>query len=233
MTTEKKYDPSETYKQLAGLWEKQLTGLLFMLTDNKEFVRTANFGLNAYSHYFERLKKNQELMASIMNIPTKKDIARVAKQSIQAEEKIDILEEQIWGLQDSVATFNKENLDFLQEVVTTVNEMKAELQKTAKELNESKKLTEDFQELRQGLVDIKILQVNLQEMRSELAGIKQNQAELTEFMKSGEMQTQKTDIQDLKQDLAQLAEIKNEISELNSLLNSQKELVLTGENTSK
>jgi hypothetical protein len=233
VTNEKKYDPFTSYKQLTSMWEKQLTGLLFMLTDNKEFVRTANLGLNAYSRYLERFRNNQELMASIMNIPTKKDIARVAKQSIQTEEKIDILEEQIWSVQDSVAAFNKENLAFLQEVVTTVNQMKAEFQKTAEVLAETQKFKADLQELRQGLVDIKILQVKLQEMRSELAGIKQNQAELTAFMKSDEIQSQETDIQELKQELAQLADIKMEISELKSLLDNQKELVLTGENTSK
>ncbi len=48
-------------------------------------------------------------MASYMNIPTKSDVAKVAKLSIQAEEKIDILEEQIWNLQESFELANKEN----------------------------------------------------------------------------------------------------------------------------
>jgi hypothetical protein len=57
----------------------------------------------------ELLRKNQELMAGIMNIPTKKDVANVANLSIQTEGKIDILEEQIWKLQDGLSEINNEN----------------------------------------------------------------------------------------------------------------------------
>jgi archaellum component FlaC len=43
-----------------------------------------------------------------MNLPTKNDVANAVKQTMQAEEKIDILEEQIWNLQDSFSLATQE-----------------------------------------------------------------------------------------------------------------------------
>ncbi|NRD78641.1 hypothetical protein HPT25_14870 [Bacillus sp. BRMEA1] len=232
MTEEKEYDLLSSYNRIAGLWEKQLNGLLYMLTDNKEFVRSANLGLNVYSRYLELFKKNQEFMASLMNIPTKKDIARVAKQSIQAEEKMDILEEQIWSVQDGIAAFNKENLEFLKEVVNTLNSLKADLPQTVQEYANTGHLTKDIQELKQGLIDIKILQVNLQEMKSELEGIRKTQEEFASAIIPDEIHLREIEFQDLKQEMVQLADIKSEIAEIRRLLETKKELVLSGERAS-
>ncbi|MGG3469899.1 polyhydroxyalkanoate biosynthesis repressor PhaR [Neobacillus pocheonensis] len=155
MSNEKIFDPFFGFKQLSGMWDKQINGLLYNLTDNKEFVRTANIGINTYSYYLERIRKNQELIAALMNIPTKKDVANAAKLSIQTEEKIDILEEQIWKLQDSLSSITKENLGMFEEVVNIVMQMKNEFQKVAQEVAETQKMNDELQELRQGLVDIK------------------------------------------------------------------------------
>ncbi|MEH7085387.1 polyhydroxyalkanoate biosynthesis repressor PhaR [Neobacillus drentensis] len=158
MSNEKIFDSSFGFNQLSEMWDKQLTGLLYNLTDNKEFVRTASFGLNTYSSYLERLRKNQELFASLMNIPTKKDVANAAKLSIQTEEKIDILEEQIWKLQDSVSSITKENVGMFEEILTIVMQMKNEFQKMSQEVVEAKKMNDDLQELRKeierGLIEI-------------------------------------------------------------------------------
>lgn len=148
MSNEKIYDSFFGINQLSEMWDKQLTGLLYNLTDNKEFVRTASFGINTYSFYLERLRKNQELFASLMNIPTKKDVANAAKLSIQTEEKIDILEEQIWKLQDSVSSITKENLGVFEEILNIVMQMKNEFQKMAQEVAVTKKMNDDLQELR-------------------------------------------------------------------------------------
>lgn len=155
MSNEKIFDPFFGFKQLSGMWDKQINGLLYNLTDNKEFVRTANFGLNTYSYYLERIRRNQELIAALMNIPTKKDVANAAKLSIQTEEKIDILEEQIWKIQDSFSSITKENLGMFEEVVNIVMQMKNEFQKVAQEVAETQKMNDELQELRQGLVEIK------------------------------------------------------------------------------
>jgi prefoldin subunit 5 len=209
MSNEKPFDPLMGYKLIGEMWEKQLMSALFKLTDNKEFVRTANMGLDLHSRYVERLKRNQELIAALMNIPTKKDVANVAKRSIQAEEKIDGLEELIWSLQDGFTEWNKENLSFLQQVVDTVNQMKTELEKTRAELEETKKLGADFHELRQGMIDLKIMQVNLQEMRKELS-----------------------QLDDIKQELATFKEILGNEKEKEKKSKKEKELVLPGAGTS-
>ncbi len=155
MSNEKTYDPFEGFKLITGIWEKQFTNLLFRTADNKPFVRTVNLGLDAHSRYMELLRRNQEIIAGLMNIPTKKDVAKVAKLSIQAEEKIDLLEEQLWTIQDRMVELNKENLKFLQEVVQSVNLLKGELEKNTQELAASKSINSSLQKELAQLADIK------------------------------------------------------------------------------
>lgn len=178
MTRDKTYDPFEGVKRISELWEKQLNGLLYMMTDNNEFVRLMKAGTDSHARYMERLRKNQELLAGLMNIPTKRDVANVAKQSIQAEEKIDILEEQLWSLQDSMNALSKENVQMLQEMITIVKQMKDEFNQITQELAESRIVKEELQELKKGLVDIKIIQMDLHELRKEIEEIKGIKEEL-------------------------------------------------------
>lgn len=165
MSKDKTYDPFQGIRRISEMWENRLNGLLYMMTDNNEFVRLLKVGTQSHARSMELLRKNQELMAGVMNIPTKKDVANVAKLSLQTEEKIDILEEQIWNLQDSLGSLNNENLAMFQEIVSIVQQMKDEFQKMAQEVVETQKLKEDFHELRQGLVD-------LSEIKQELATLK-------------------------------------------------------------
>ena len=77
--------------------------------------------------YVEWLRKNQEMLANQLNVPTKNDLANAAKLSIQTQEKLDSLEEQIWDLSDSVARTNKEMksvVEVLQEVVKITAQLK-------------------------------------------------------------------------------------------------------------
>lgn len=236
MTKDKTYDPFEGFKQLSDMWEKQLNGLLYMLTDNKEFVSSAKVGIDIHSRYMELLRKNQEMIASSMNIPTKSDVANVANLSIQAEAKIDTLEEQIWNLQDSIASLNKESISMFQEVVSVVKQIKTEFQKTAQELAETKNMQKDFQELKQTIVEIKIMQVNLQELKKEFEGIKHFQEKI-ELNETDETKRIHDEIQTIKQGLTQFSDVKKEINSLKNLIKKEKEkekeLVLTGDSTSK
>ncbi len=218
MTNEKMYDPFEGFKQITEMLEKQINGLLFMATDNNEFVRLANTGLGVHSRYMELLRKNQELLAGFMNIPTKNDVANVANLSIQAEGKIDILEEQIWKLQDSLGVLNKDNLDLFQEIIKMIKQMRSEFQKAVQEISELKTIKEDLHELRKGLVDIKIIQVNLRDLKNELNEIKEAQNELVDMYSMSEMKTIHPAIQEVKLGLEQLTEIKNEIAELKGIV---------------
>jgi DNA repair exonuclease SbcCD ATPase subunit len=236
MSKDKTYDPFEGFKQLSDMWERQVNGLLYMLTDNKEFVRTANIGLEAHSRYMEILRRNQDLLSGLMNIPTKKDIANVANLSLQAEEKIDSLEEQIWNLQDTISSLNKENLNSFTEMVHVMKQMKDEFEKTLEELAEANNNKQDLQEIRQAVVEMKIMQVNIQELRKELDEIKEFQVTVNKE-ESNDSEILKTDIQELKQGISQLADIKKEITSIKNWMKKEKEkekeLVLTGSATSK
>ena len=87
--SKEKYDPYKGFRQLTGLWEKQMNSLLLSMSDNNEYIKLSNVGLQTHTRYLEMLKRNQEIMASFMNMPTKNDVKNVAKLTIQAEEKID------------------------------------------------------------------------------------------------------------------------------------------------
>lgn len=167
---------------------------------------------------YEGFKQISEIWAGIMNIPTKKEVANVANLSIQSEGKIDILEEQIWKLHDSIDALSKENLELFQEMVKMVKQMHVELQKTAHEVTELKRMKEDFQEFRKDLVDIKIIQVNLRDVREELEEIKESQKKIMKMNNLDEQKTIHSELQEVKHGLVQLAEIKNEIASLKELV---------------
>lgn len=192
--SKEKYDPYKGFRDLTGLWEKQMNSLLLAWADNSEFVKLSNRSMATHSRYMELLKKNQETMANLMNIPTKSDVQNVAKLTIQAEEKIDALEEQIWNLQDSFTEINKGNMEFFGELVSLSKEMKTELEKNAKELRETKKVKADLQKLRKELSDTNVLIAELQELRQGLA----------------DTSSLKSELQELKQELAQYQEPKTE-----------------------
>ncbi|MGJ7910421.1 hypothetical protein [Neobacillus sp. LXY-1] len=232
MANEKTYNPLESYKRMSELWEKQMNGLLYMMTDNKETVSLMKLGVDGYSRYLQLLRRNQDLMASFLNIPSKKDVAKVAKISIQAEEKIDILEEQIWNMQDGIAQLNKDHLEMFQELVNIITQMKNEFQKLGEEMAESQKISSDIHELRHGLVDIKIIQVNLQELRKEIDTIKGIKTELKQLKEAQKTNNLQSEIQDLKLGVMQLPDILQELSELKTLIEKEKkkelELSTTG-----
>jgi uncharacterized protein YdiU (UPF0061 family) len=166
---------------------------------------------------YDAFKQINEMWAGIMNIPTKKDISNVANLSIQAEGKIDILEEQMLKLQDILGAFNKENLELFQEMVKMIKQMQVEFQKTAYELIELKKMKDDIQEIRKDLVDIKIIQVHLRDVREELEEIKESQKKMLSLENNNEQKTILSDLQEIKLGLGQMAEIKNEIAALKGI----------------
>jgi prefoldin subunit 5 len=237
MSKDKIYDPFARFRKMSGMWENQLNGLLYMMADNNEFVRLLKAGTESHARYMELLRKNQELMAGVINIPTKKDVANVAKLSVQTEEKIDILEEQIWNLQDSLGSLNRENLTVFQEMVSIVKQMKTEFQKVGQEIAEVQNLKENFQDLRQGLMDIKIIQINLQELRKEIEDIKGIKSELKIISESADTVKFQADLQEVKQGVTQLTDIKLELAALKNIVqkgktkDKEKELVITSAGT--
>lgn len=145
-------NPYDSMKQVSEMWEKGLNGLLFQSLDNNPLIQMTKIGIEANSRYIEMLKRNRELMANYMNLPTKNDIANAVKQTIQAEEKIDILEEQIWNLQESFTLATEAQNKMIGELIDFTKHLHSEWQKATQELaqlTEMKKELEEMKELLQ------------------------------------------------------------------------------------
>jgi hypothetical protein len=179
MTNDKTYQPFEGIKRISEMWERQMNGLLYMLSDNNEFVKLLKVGTDSHARYLELLRKRQDLVAGVMNLPTKKDVANVAKLSIQAEEKMDNLEEQIWNLQDSISVVNQGNIEMFQEMVNIVKQMKADAQKI--ELNHANELSavqNELKELKQELSQLSDIKTELENMKKLFQEEKQKDKDL-------------------------------------------------------
>lgn len=145
------YDPYESLHKFSLLWEKQINDFIFLLTNNKDYVKMSHRETDLHSRFLESFKKNQEALASVLNLPTKNDVTNVANLTLQAEEKMEALEEQIWDLQDSVKSQNKEIesvVEVSKEIIKLTKQLKTELVKTKKELAETKSLHAELQELK-------------------------------------------------------------------------------------
>lgn len=151
MSDKKNYDPYESLHKFSLLWEKQINDFIFLLTNNNDFIKMSHRGTDLHSRYLETFKKNQEALASVLNLPTKNDVTNVANLTLQAEEKMEALEEQIWDLQDSVKSQNKEIesvVEVSKEIIKLTKQLKTELVKTKKELADTRGLHDELQELK-------------------------------------------------------------------------------------
>jgi hypothetical protein len=141
-------NPYDSFRQVSEMWEKSLNGLLFQSLNNNPLIQITKVGIQANSRYIEMLKRNRELMATYMNLPTKNDVANAVKQTIQAEEKIDILEEQIWNLQESFALATEEQNKMLTEIIEFTKHIHSEWQKVSQEVTKLSKMQNEFDEIK-------------------------------------------------------------------------------------
>ncbi|NRD78625.1 polyhydroxyalkanoate biosynthesis repressor PhaR [Bacillus sp. BRMEA1] len=151
MSDNKTYDPFETLHKFSLLWEKQINDFIYLWTNNSEFIKFSNIGTEIQSRYIDTFKKNHEALAGVLNLPTKSDVTNVANLTIQAEEKVEALEEQIWELQDSVKAQSKEIesvVEVSKEIIKLTKQLKTELMKTKKELADTKDLHAELQEMK-------------------------------------------------------------------------------------
>lgn len=151
MSTKRPHDPYDSIKKYSELWEKQINDFIYLWSNNNEFVKMSHAGSEAHSRTLEVFRKNQEALAGVLNIPTKNDLANVASLTIQTEEKIESLEDQIWNLQDSVKSQSKEIesvVEVAKEIIKLTKQLKTELVKTKKELTDSKDVQKELQEMK-------------------------------------------------------------------------------------
>lgn len=160
MANNNTYDPYDTFQKFSNQWEKQVNDMIHLWSNNREFVQFSRMNSDIQAKYMELLKKNTEFVANQLNLPTKKDLANIAKLSIQTDEKLDSLEEQIWNLQDSVNTTNKEVesiVEISSDIIKLTKQLKQELTRTKKELAETKELRVELQEVKNELIEIQSL----------------------------------------------------------------------------
>lgn len=83
----------EGLKLLGVQKEQELNQKLQNLLNNRELIETVSDNAQLQIPKINRMQEASERMSIIMNYPTKKDVASLAKLVIQLEEKIDRLEE--------------------------------------------------------------------------------------------------------------------------------------------
>ncbi|WP_338451052.1 polyhydroxyalkanoate biosynthesis repressor PhaR [Niallia oryzisoli] len=148
MSNQRTFDPYETFKKVSIQWEQRMNDMIHLCTNNNDFIKYAKMSSDSNAGYVEWLRKSQEMLANQLNMPTKNDLANVAKLSIQTQEKLDSLEEQIWNLSDSVARTNKEMesvVEVLHEVIKMTKQLKTQQEETKEELAELKNLLAERQ----------------------------------------------------------------------------------------
>ena len=171
MSDKKTYDPYDSFHKVSTLWEKQINDFIHLWTNNSEFVKMSKIGTDVNSRYFETLKKNQEAFASVLNLPTKHDVANVADLTIQAEEKIEALEEQIWELQDTMKSQSKEIetvVEISKEIMKLTKQLKTELVKTKKDLADTKDIHSELQEMKFELMKLNEIKEEFETLKSRV-----------------------------------------------------------------
>ncbi len=166
-------NPYDSLRHLSEMWEKGLNELLLASINNHDLIRMTNFGVGAHSRYVERLKRNQELIAGLMNIPTKNDVANVAKLTVQTEEKLDALQQQIWNLEDCFLDATKEQQNLTKEYMGFMLKLNKEWEKSNKDFMEVKKLSGELKKLKQEFSDVHELKKNLAELKDEIIQFKE------------------------------------------------------------
>jgi predicted RNase H-like nuclease (RuvC/YqgF family) len=182
MSGKKPYDPYESFHNLSLMWEKQINDFIYQWTNNKDFVKVSNVGNEINSRLLDELKKNQEALAGVLNLPTKSDVSNVATLTIQAEEKIEALEEQIWDLQDSMKTQSKEIesvVEISKEIIKLTKQLKTELVKTKKEQIDTKELHAELQEMKFEIMKLTNFKEEFETLKGLIGKDKDAERELT------------------------------------------------------
>ncbi|UOE95313.1 hypothetical protein [Alkalihalobacillus sp. LMS39] len=98
MTKEEDLKIVELLKRLGVKSEKKLQQYVHSLLADEDFILLMSKILNKHSQTIKQLQNNTETFATQLNMPTKRDVAHIAKLAQQIEEKIDDLEEQVMQL---------------------------------------------------------------------------------------------------------------------------------------
>ncbi|MBY0098907.1 hypothetical protein [Mesobacillus maritimus] len=121
---------------LVAKYEKELNTLIQEKLNDHELVNSANEGLQKHLSTLRKLRKFNEFVAQQLNLPTKDDVAAIAKLVMQLEEKLDRIEDLLMHLLDeNPSALSQEGLN-----QTTTNNDSESLQ--ADDVNEDQELDE-------------------------------------------------------------------------------------------
>jgi dGTP triphosphohydrolase len=151
------YDPFEAFQKISDLWEKQLNHFLSLYSANCDLENLSKKNNDTQMRTLELFRKNQEVLASILNIPTKSDLAQLANRNRQTEETLESLETQLWELHDSVNSTNKDIesvIEVSKEIIKLTKQLKSELLKTKKQLADTKDLQKEIVEMKKELTQL-------------------------------------------------------------------------------
>jgi hypothetical protein len=85
---------------LVAKYEKELNTLIQERLNDNDLINSANEGLQRHLGTLRRLRKFNELVAQQLNLPTKDDVAAIARLVMQLEEKLDRMEDLLMQLLD-------------------------------------------------------------------------------------------------------------------------------------
>ncbi|MDM5359151.1 hypothetical protein [Peribacillus sp. ACCC06369] len=125
--------------------EQQLNDKIKDLLNNRELIERISDNAQMQIPRINRMQEESERMSIIMNYPTKKDVASVAKLIIQLEEKIDRLEELVYTLvEDREGTVKGNSSLRNKRNANSSRSMKKKSRLESNEMEGSKKRISDF-----------------------------------------------------------------------------------------
>jgi polyhydroxyalkanoic acid synthase PhaR subunit len=185
----KRFDPMDFWKKVYDDAEKRWNEGMELFLNNRSFVRLSRMGINMQAVFLETLRRNQERWLNEMNLPTRKDLARVSKIAIQTETKVDTLEEQVWDLADAQKAMQEELQDVVaasRELVQINKQLKQELSRLKTQLAEAQESRGQLEELKEQIVGLK-LAVNqmIADQEAARGNVKQGDAGSGDLIASG------------------------------------------------
>ncbi|MCM3767022.1 polyhydroxyalkanoate biosynthesis repressor PhaR [Neobacillus niacini] len=177
MAGSKTYDPYEAWKNLMINWEKQANDVIHFWTNSRDYIKWSQGATDLQLRYLEMFQRNQQLLLTQLQLPTKKDLANVAKLSIQTEEKLDALEEQLWNVEDAIESTNKQVgslTEVSREAVKVIKQLKTEQKRDKKELETIDEIHFELLEIKRELAEMNSLKEEIASLKAQLAGSKQD-----------------------------------------------------------
>ncbi|MBO1511916.1 hypothetical protein [Metabacillus bambusae] len=122
MSNEKANEFYKDLKKLAQGGESLLNEFIQKWLNQEELTRLVGKNSNMTGEIVKRLHKYQDLVTTALKIPTKDDIANIAKLVLQSEDKLDLIEEKFQKLQNSLGNNCAEKAQVLADTLDKLNE---------------------------------------------------------------------------------------------------------------